>query len=48
MSHFPRIDSSVEAQAEADKITSVWSAETVLIIRLLIYIAGLLEQVLRK
>ncbi len=45
MSFFPKLGSSAEAQSEANEIKSVWSAESVLIIRLLIYCAHMLEKI---
>lgn len=45
---FERIGSATEAQKAADGLKSTWHAETTLILRVLIYCAFRLEDVIRK
>jgi hypothetical protein len=45
---FKELNSAADAQAEAEEIQQVWCNESILIIRLLIYCARLLERIASK
>jgi hypothetical protein len=45
---FKRIGSATEAQAEVEKLTSVWSPDTALILMVVVYCAFKLEEIITK
>jgi hypothetical protein len=45
---FERIGSATAAQAEADQLKSIWSLESALTLRVVIYCAFKLEEILRE